>query len=124
MQRILVVDDAEVNREMLYHMLKGEYEVGTAEQGFPTAQYLLAGMYRQGLGIPKNLDQAHILYESAANTGLVDAQYDLGVFYLLKSKFQNYKKAEYWLQKAAEQNDTQAREILIQLQQKLSTQNK
>lgn len=95
-----------------------------AEQGFPTAQYLLAGMYRQGLGIPKNLDQAHILYESAANTGLVDAQYDLGVFYLLKSKFQNYKKAEYWLQKAAEQNDTQAREILIQLQQKLSTQNK
>lgn len=33
MQRILVVDDAEVNREMLYHMLKGEYEVGTAEDG-------------------------------------------------------------------------------------------
>lgn len=95
-----------------------------AEQGLPTAQYLLAGMYRQGAGIPKNLAQAHILYENAAKAGLVDAQYDLGVFYLLKSEFQDYKKAEYWLQKAADQNDTQAREILLQVQQKLSKKKK
>ncbi len=91
-----------------------------AEQGLPTAEYLLAGMYRQGLGIPRNLAQAQILYENAAKSGLVDAQYDLGVFYLLKSEFQDYKKAEYWLQKAADQNDTQAREILLQVQQKLA----
>lgn len=95
-----------------------------AEQGLPTAQYLLAGMYRQGLGIPQNLSQARILYENAAKSGLVDAQYDLGVFYLLKSEFQDYKKAEYWLQKAAGQNDTQAREILLQVQQKLAKQKK
>lgn len=89
-----------------------------AEQGFAPAQYLLAGMYRQGLGIPKNLKQAQLLYERAAQTGLVDAQYDLGIFYLLKSEFQDYKKAEYWLQKAADQNDMQAREMLLQVQQK------
>lgn len=89
-----------------------------AEQGFPPAEYLLAGMYRQGLGIPKNLKQAQLLYERAAQTGLVDAQYDLGIFYLLKSDFQDYKKAEYWLQKAADQNDMQAREMLLQVQQK------
>lgn len=95
-----------------------------AEQDLPTAQYLLAGMYRQGSGIPKNMAQAHILYENAAKAGLVDAQYDLGVFYLLKSEFQDYKKAEYWLQKAADQNDTQAREILLQVQQKVSKNKK
>lgn len=95
-----------------------------AEQHHPTAQYLLAGMYRQGLGVPKNLAQAKILYENAAQHGLVDAQYDLGIFYLLKTEYQDYAKAEYWLQKAADQNDTQAREILIQLQQKLSNQMK
>lgn len=89
-----------------------------AEQGFPSAQYLLAGLYRQGRGIPQNMKQARLLYESAAKTGLVDAQYDLGIFYLLKSEFQDYQKAEYWLQKAADQNDLQAREILLQVQQK------
>lgn len=95
-----------------------------AEQRHPTAQYLLAGLYRQGKGVPQNLAQARILYENAASFGLVDAQYDLGIFYLLKTEFQDYRKAEYWLQKAADQNDTQAREILIQLQQKLSNKMK
>lgn len=95
-----------------------------AEQGFPAAQYLLAGMYRQGRGIPQNLKQAELLYESAAKTGLVDAQYDLGIFYLLKSEFQDYQKAEYWLQKAADQNDLQAREMLLQVQQKLAAPQK
>lgn len=95
-----------------------------AEQGFPAAQYLLAGMYRQGRGIPQNLKQAELLYESAAKTGLVDAQYDLGIFYLLKSEFQDYQKAEYWLQKAADQNDLQAREMLLQVQQKLAAPKK
>lgn len=103
--------------------LAAAWYVKAAEQSHPTAQYLLAGMYRQGIGVPKNLAQAKILYENAANFGLVDAQYDLGVFYLLKTEYQNYRKAEYWLQKAADQNDTQAREILIQLQQKLSKSN-
>lgn len=95
-----------------------------AEQGYPPAQYLLAGMYRQGIGIPQNLKQAQLLYESAAKTGLVDAQYDLGIFYLLKSEFQDYNKAEYWLQKAADQNDTGAREMLLQVQQKLAAPQK
>lgn len=95
-----------------------------AEQGFPAAQYLLAGMYRQGRGIPQNLKQAELLYENAAKTGLVDAQYDLGIFYLLKTEFQDYQKAEYWLQKAADQNDLQAREILLQVQQKQASPQK
>lgn len=95
-----------------------------AEQRFPPAEYLLAGMYRQGLGIPKNLKQAQLLYERAAQTGLVDAQYDLSIFYLLKSEFQDYQKAEYWLQKAADQNDMQAREMLLQVQQKTANPKK
>lgn len=95
-----------------------------AEQRFPPAEYLLAGMYRQGLGIPKNLKQAQLLYERAAQAGLVDAQYDLGIFYLLKSEFQDYQKAEYWLQKAADQNDMQAREMLLQVQQKTANPKK
>ena len=40
MQRILVVDDAEVNRELLCDMLKDEYQVETAEDGREALNYL------------------------------------------------------------------------------------
>ena len=40
MQRILVVDDAEVNRELLSDMLKDEYQVETAEDGKEALEYL------------------------------------------------------------------------------------
>ncbi len=89
-----------------------------AEQGNALAQYLLAGMYRQGNGVPKNMEVAKLLYEHAAKADLLDAQFDLGVFYLIKSPYQDEKKAEYWLQQAADKNDIQAKEILMQLNQK------
>ena len=40
MQRILVVDDAELNRELLCDMLKDEYQVETAEDGKEALDYL------------------------------------------------------------------------------------
>ncbi len=40
MQRILVVDDAELNRELLCDMLKDEYQVETAEDGKEALEYL------------------------------------------------------------------------------------
>ena len=40
MQRILVVDDAELNRELLCDMLKDEYQVETAEDGREALNYL------------------------------------------------------------------------------------
>ncbi len=90
----------------------------SAEQGNALAQYLLAGMYRQGKGVPKNLEQAKILYEHAAKKELLDAQFDLGIFYLLKGPYHDEKKAEFWLQKAADKNDMQAKEILLQIHKK------
>lgn len=33
MQRILIVDDAEINRELLHNMLSGDYAVDTASDG-------------------------------------------------------------------------------------------
>jgi len=40
MQRILVVDDVEVNRELLRNMLEDEYIVETAEDGEQAVQKL------------------------------------------------------------------------------------
>ena len=40
MQRILVVDDAEVNRELLCDMLKDEYQVETAADGREALRFL------------------------------------------------------------------------------------
>ena len=38
--RILVVDDAEVNREVLRNMLEDEYEIETAENGEEAVRWL------------------------------------------------------------------------------------
>ncbi len=47
-----------------------------AEQGDRKAQYRLAGMYREGKGIPKDYVQAHMWYNLAAATWHFGAQED------------------------------------------------
>ena len=46
-----------------------------AEKGEPEAQYRLAGLYRSGKGVSKDLDKATDLYHVSAQTGHADAQY-------------------------------------------------
>jgi uncharacterized protein len=52
-----------------------------AEDGDPMAQLGLAGLYRQGLDVPRDLAEAARLYRAAAEQGIEDAQFNLGRLY-------------------------------------------
>lgn len=53
-----------------------------AEAGDPQAQFSIAFLHEQGLGVPTNHTQAAYWYERAALQGLAVAQYNLGNAYL------------------------------------------
>jgi TPR repeat protein len=78
-----------------------------AQQGDANAQFNLALLYENGVGIPRDARSAVYWYTKAAQQGHVNAQYRLGTIYrygygdevlLLDSK-----KAVYWITKASEQ---------------------
>lgn len=52
-----------------------------SEQGFPQAQYNLALMYRDGLGVNQSDIEAARLYSLAASKNLPEAQYNLASAY-------------------------------------------
>lgn len=67
---------------------RGEFSVALttfrtlAEEGNPAAQYNLAQMYRQGLGVASDYAQAAKWYRLAASQGDGLSQYNLGVMYV------------------------------------------
>lgn len=73
--------------------------------GNPDAQFMMAGLYRSGRGVEKDLDQAMRLYEEAAKNGHADAQYTLAS---LLEKRGEASQAEFWYLQAAEQGQKQA----------------
>lgn len=52
-----------------------------AEAGRDSAQYWIGGMYRNGMGVPPNREQALVWYRKAADQGHAYAQYHLGGIY-------------------------------------------
>ena len=52
-----------------------------AQSGDPYAQFAIAVMYDDGVGLPQNFTNALHWYRKAANAGLVDSQYMVGRFY-------------------------------------------
>lgn len=52
-----------------------------AQDGDPYAQFAIAVMYDDGLGLPQNFGRALSWYGKAAQAGLVDAQYMAGRFH-------------------------------------------
>ena len=52
-----------------------------AEQGDADAQFNLALMYEDGLGVPQDYKEAVRLYRLSAEQGFAKAQYNLGVMY-------------------------------------------
>ena len=67
---------------------RGHYEIAMydfekrAVQGDPVAQFCLGYMYKQGKGVPLDLQKAIGWYTKAAEQDYVPAQNDLGVVYL------------------------------------------
>jgi TPR repeat protein len=84
-----------------------------AERGDATAQYSLAGMYSEGLGVAQDDAQAVAWFRKAAEQGNADAQANLGAMYNTgRGVAQDYMQAAAWLLKAAEQGHTIATGLL------------
>ena len=80
--------------------------------GDSEAQFILAGLYRSGKGVPKDLDKAIELYETAANGGHVDAQY---TFASLLEKKGDETQALFWYDEAARQGHKKAKQKLSKI---------
>jgi hypothetical protein len=84
--------------------LHGDYQKSVAELqslaniGEPRAQYDLALLYDQGLGVPHSDAQAFHWYSRAAEHGDVRAQYNLGLMYMNgQGMAPDFIQAYYWL---------------------------
>jgi ankyrin repeat protein len=73
--------------------------------GNSEAQFLMAGLYRSGKGVDKDLDKAMQLYEKASNGGHAEAQYTLAS--LLEKKGE-LTQSLFWYHQAAEQGNRKA----------------
>jgi hypothetical protein len=76
-----------------------------AERGDVEGQYQLAVMYDLGIGVPKNYAESGKWYVKAANAGVAEAQFALGLRYYkhgLEAK-EHYATAFSWFYKAASQ---------------------
>lgn len=73
-----------------------------AELGDAQAQYRLAEMYEEGLGLKVDFAQAALWYRKAAEQGEPSAQYNLAHVYANgRGVKKNLEKAAYWLREAA-----------------------
>jgi localization factor PodJL len=74
-----------------------------AQQGLPAAQYRLAKLHEQGLGVPRDMNEARAWTEKAARGGNVKAMHDLAVFFADgEGGAQSYAGAVEWFRKAAD----------------------
>jgi ankyrin repeat protein len=91
-----------------------------AQKGSPEAQFRLAGLYRSGKGIKRDLGKSHELYYKAALTGHVQAQFS---FALLVEKTRDptaAAEARKWYQMAAVQGHERAAARLEELNDALA----
>ncbi len=73
-----------------------------ADEGNPKAQYWLADMDENGLGVKRDMPAAIGLLEKSAAQGFVPAESHLGQLYLQGDEtLQDFGKAQTWLRKAA-----------------------
>ena len=84
-----------------------------AALGYAPAQCNLGNLYRQGLGVSRDLEQAAKWYEVAARQGDAQSQSNLGYMYDHgQGVVQDYKQAVFWYRKAAEQGYSMAQRNL------------
>lgn len=87
-----------------------------ADQGDSEAQFGLAYLYEQGLGVAKDPEQAVLLYRRAADQGHTMAQNNLAVMHEAGTGVaQDHAEAAHWYRKAAEQGYALAQRNLAQM---------
>lgn len=109
-----VASDAQESAR-LYQVAASEMDV-FAQKGSADAQYVLAGMYRQGQGVKKDMVMALRWWEKAALQGHVLAQLSLGRLYAEGDDVQRDSlQATFWLNLAAAQGAQDAVALLDEL---------
>lgn len=87
-----------------------------AHAGDPKAQYWLADMYENGLGVPPDMAAAISLLDQSAQHGFVPAEQRLGELYLYGDQtLQDFGRARTWLHDAAVAGDGAAQRELGQI---------
>jgi len=91
------------------------------KQHIAEAQYRMAGLYRSGSGVPKDMDKAMTEYRKASLNGLDDAQFALASL-LEKQGSSRQKMIEIkkWYRAAANQGHRKAIKKLAALEQKIT----
>ncbi len=79
-----------------------------AEQGDPVAQYNLAMLFIQGLGVPREPQRALPHLRRAASAGYPPAQYELGLALLPDGPDPARAAAAFWLERSARQGHPMA----------------
>ena len=80
-----------------------------AEQGYPSAQFNLGLIYRNGEGVLQDDKEAVKQYRLAGEQDIEEAQYNLGFIYSNgQGVLQDYKEAVKWYQMATEQGEVNA----------------
>lgn len=74
-----------------------------ADQGNPRAQFYLAGIYDQGLGVPKDTELAVQWLIKSAKNGYPLAQFNLGNGFFKRGEEKDFQQAALWWNAAAEQ---------------------
>ncbi len=88
-----------------------------ADKGEPEALYRLAGLYRSGRGVGRNLEKATELYHAAAMAGHADAQFALALLIEKSNDSPSSRgEARRWYQKSAVQGHQRAAKKLGQFQ--------
>ena len=87
-----------------------------ASMGNADAQYQVARLYQQGLGVAQDPAKAFEFIQLSANNGQAQAQYELAQYYLQGNMVdKNETLALYWMQSAADNKHIKARDYLEQL---------
>jgi TPR repeat protein len=87
-----------------------------ADEGNSKAQYWLADIYENGIGVKPDTARALTLLQKSAAQGFVPAQRHLGEVYLRGNEMlQDFGKAHLWLHKAATAGDAEAERMLGQM---------
>lgn len=84
-----------------------------AKKGDPTAQFYLSVMYRSGMGVVRDEDEAFVWCKKAADEGKLDAQFQLGIMYLHgEGVEEDDALALEWLWQASDRGHLHARDVL------------
>ena len=99
--------------EMKEYRQAAKYYKIAAEQGYSEAQLDLGYLYKEGLGLTKDLKEASKWYKLAANQGLPEAQYQISHMYFLGDGVtSSLSETIKWLRKSADQGYAAAEYLL------------